>query len=486
MRRSPRSFAVTAAALLVGATATFARQPYARVVGGPGVPNASAFSASAAIDSGVVALGAPIDDVNGRSSGSVRLFDAVTGAELDTVSAADGDAGDLFGWSVDLRGGTLAVGADGDEGPETLAGSAYRFDLANLAGSTRLTASDGRQLAIFGYDVAVDPAAGLTLVSAPGGGPVGQGAVYVFDTQTGQEQRQLLPDAGGQTDRAFGNAIAIGDGIAAIGSPRESPSVANGPGPSVYLFDPQTGSRIDRLTPPNDDVAAEFGTSVDLDDGVLIVGAPFARVPELNNAPAGSAWLYDTASGRYFATLTPDEAPQGFGISSPLFGQSVAISGGMALVGAPLLPGDRFREGAAYLFDVATGQRLDRLAPNAASDNYFGFAVAMDGGVAVVAAKQPGAETAYLYDATYTNPLEGDYNLDGVVDAADYTVWRDAQGRPSVVINADGDQRVDAEDYTAWAAGFGAALPPLATVPEPVAAVLLALGCGLLARRSRR
>ncbi|MEN1681407.1 MAG: hypothetical protein AAGJ46_17630, partial [Planctomycetota bacterium] len=72
--------------------------------------------------------------------------------------------------------------------------------------------------------------------------------------------------------------------------------------------------------------------------------------------------------------------------------------------------------------------------------------------------------------------LRGDFNADGVVDAADYTVWRDGLGLA-----------FDLSDYQDWASNFGASLAgPLATsfataiargltVPEPPAAALLAL-----------
>ncbi|QDT70172.1 Endonuclease/Exonuclease/phosphatase family protein [Planctomycetes bacterium MalM25] len=69
--------------------------------------------------------------------------------------------------------------------------------------------------------------------------------------------------------------------------------------------------------------------------------------------------------------------------------------------------------------------------------------------------------------------LAGDYNDDGVVDAADYTVWRDGD-------SPDSSQA----GYTVWANNYGATSPAIA-VPEPASSwlVLLALA-GLAARRS--
>ena len=59
------------------------------------------------------------------------------------------------------------------------------------------------------------------------------------------------------------------------------------------------------------------------------------------------------------------------------------------------------------------------------------------------------------------NPLAGDYNYNGVVDAADYTMWRDALGS-TIYIAADGDGNgtVEPADYGVWKQNFGNTLPP--------------------------
>ena len=67
--------------------------------------------------------------------------------------------------------------------------------------------------------------------------------------------------------------------------------------------------------------------------------------------------------------------------------------------------------------------------------------------------------------AWYAYGIRGDYNADGVVDAADYTVWRDGAA--------------EAEDYTPWAAHYGAVRPTVigpTPAPEP-SAMLLAIAC---------
>jgi FG-GAP-like repeat len=64
------------------------------------------------------------------------------------------------------------------------------------------------------------------------------------------------------------------------------------------------------------------------------------------------------------------------------------------------------------------------------------------------------------------NPLPGDYNGNGTVDAADYVVWRKTQGTtvtPSSGADGNGDGMVDQDDYGVWRSRFGQmASPPAA------------------------
>jgi Dockerin type I domain len=62
----------------------------------------------------------------------------------------------------------------------------------------------------------------------------------------------------------------------------------------------------------------------------------------------------------------------------------------------------------------------------------------------------------------------GDYNLDGTVDAADYTVWRDALGsKTDLRADGDGDGVVDEADFKLWRAHFGAGKAGKAAAQKP-------------------
>jgi hypothetical protein len=96
---------------------------------------------------------------------------------------------------------------------------------------------------------------------------------------------------------------------------------------------------------------------------------------------------------------------------------------------------------------------------------------------------RPSSDSVQLYQLSLTATaapimLLGDYNSDGLVDAADYTVWRDTLGSTTTLAaDGNGDGLVDTADYDLWRAGFGSSLAPgLAPqgVPEPATLVLLA------------
>jgi hypothetical protein len=126
----------------------------------------------------------------------------------------------------------------------------------------------------------------------------------------------------------------------------------------------------------------------------------------------------------------------------------------------PLAPGASFEMG--QLFDAAGGNQ----------DLVFDFLLV-------------GEPTTLRGVVLYTDVrLPGDYNDDGVVDAADYPVWRDSLGQVvRLGVGADGDRdgMITVVDYGIWKSNFGRSLSnpgagSTAAVPEPSAVMLILLG----------
>lgn len=101
--------------------------------------------------------------------------------------------------------------------------------------------------------------------------------------------------------------------------------------------------------------------------------------------------------------------------------------------------------------------------------------------------------TTYVDDIIVFGPdgpdepsLLGDFNNDGIVDAADYTVWRNHFGELDEVNinnNGDGMNGVDAVDYSLWKTSYGDTGPGSGSgglashvVPEPGSALIVFLG----------
>jgi hypothetical protein len=91
-------------------------------------------------------------------------------------------------------------------------------------------------------------------------------------------------------------------------------------------------------------------------------------------------------------------------------------------------------------------------------------------------------------------PLPGDYNGDGTVNAADYTVWRNNLGAANALTNEEPTTTpglVTIEDYFVWknaygsALGSGAGVDQAGAVPEPQSAVTFALGLLAIAQATR-
>jgi hypothetical protein len=184
------------------------------------------FGVSVAISVNTVLVGAYGD--NG-GAGSAYVFERDEGGpdnwgEVTKLTPADGAAGDAFGFSVSISGDRGVVGAYEDDGS---IGSAYIFERDeggpdNWGEVTKLTAADGAAGDAFGFSVSISAA--RVVVGASGDSDVGtsSGSSYVFEGDEGGpgnwgEAAKLTAFDAAQTDY-FGAAVSVSGGTLVSGA----------------------------------------------------------------------------------------------------------------------------------------------------------------------------------------------------------------------------------------------------------------------------
>ena len=397
-----------------------------------------------AIDGDTVVVGAYCDDDDGSCSGSTYVFRTTDGGatyvEVAKLTASDATMNDLFGCAVAIDGNTVVVGAWGDDDAGSGSGSAYVFRTSD-GGATyvevaKLTASDAAASDMFGYSVAID---GATIVVAAYAKDMDTGAVYVFRTTDGGatygQVAKLTASDGAYYDN-FGTSVAIAGGTVAVGADQRW----NGGSGSVYVFRTTDGGvtypQVDKLTASDGAAGDEFGYSVAFDGSTLLVVG--ARGD--GGSSSGSAYVFRTTDGGatygQVAKLTASDAA-----SNDYFGYSVAIYGGTVVVGASRDDDGGSASGSVYVFHTSDGgATYDQLAKFTASDaaasDNFGTSVAIDGATVVVAAElddDAGDKSGSAY--VFALPAPTDYAETAKLTASDAAYDDEFAG--SVAIDGD-------------------------------------------------
>ena len=398
--------------------------------------------ASIAIDRSVVAMGAPFND-SFPFGGTAYLFYTFSGDQIRKVNSRDVERASSFGFSIALKHGLLAMGAPRDDHNGDDSGSAFLFDPSTGEQIGKLVAVDGTSGDFFGYFIAIDD--GIVAVGAPfdDDNGSGSGSAYLFDASTGVQLAKLLPSDGASGDH-FGMSIDIDNGIVTVGAPHDDDN-GNGSG-SAYLFDATTGDQIAKLLPDDGASGDVFGSSVAIDNGLVAVGAPFG---DGNSRSSGSAYVFDASTGDQIAKLTADD-----GRYRDRFGTAIAIDNGLVAVGAPHYDVIGSYPGSAYLFDASTGTQIAKLLSSDGADgDIFGHSIALDDGVVAVGASGDddngnGSGSGYVFvvegSGCVRDPewvCDGDVDGDGRVNPVDAGLVQVhfGSGRDDALCNYDVD-----------------------------------------------
>ncbi|HUU94503.1 MAG TPA: FG-GAP repeat protein [Phycisphaerae bacterium] len=302
------------------------------------------FGESVAVSGHIAVVGARMNDDLGVSSGSVYVFryDGSTWVQEAKLLAADGASGNYFGSSVAVWGDVAVVGADGDDDLGTLSGSVYvfRYDGSTWVQETKLLAADGRRNARFGRAVAVS--SDVAVVGTTSGGP---GSAYVFRYTGGTwlQEAKLLPADGVKGD-LFGSSVAVSEGVAVVGACAKDDLILTDSGSAyVFRYDGSTWMQEARLLAADAAAYDNFGISVAVSGGVAVVGA---YGDDDLGADSGSAYVFRHAGSMWVqeARLLAVD-----GTSGDDFGISVAVTRDAAIVGAS---GDDDSRGSSHVFPM--------------------------------------------------------------------------------------------------------------------------------------
>jgi hypothetical protein len=338
------------------------------------------FGQSVSLSGGIALVGASLDGTTGSGSGQAYLFNVATGALLHTLANPTPATNDFFGLRVSISGNLALVGAQNDDTSATNAGAAYLFNVATGALQRTFLNPGTSPIASdnFGHAVAVSGNHVLISANLDDTGATNAGAAYLFDATTGALLRTFLNPTAASGDQ-FGSEVALFGGMALIGAPFDDTGATNSG--AAYLFDTATGALLRTFANPTPSADDNFGFSVALSGTRALIGALQDDAAGFNE---GAAHLYDLATGTLVSTLLIP-SPAG---NSEFLGQSAALSDSFALVGAGFDNSAATDGGGAYLFDAATGALLQEIFdPQPGLNDRFGFAAALDGVNALIGAQ---------------------------------------------------------------------------------------------------
>jgi hypothetical protein len=254
------------------------------------------------------------------------------------------------------------------------------------------------------------------------------GAIVAMPAETSAQCQTELSPTGSPGDK-IGASIATDGSRAVVGAP----NTAGGGAAYVYVNGGSGWELEDTLQPPNLNVTASFGTSVDIDGNLVVVGANRRRV---GNAEVGAVFVYRRSqSGWNLTTEVRDPEP----VDGDAFGYSVSLSGNRMVVGAPGadLAGNSSGKTMVYRkFGASWGAEEVLTGPGAGAGDEYGFAVSLSGNYAIVGAYGHDANGISNAGAAYIYRRQGsNWHLDGTLTASNGAIG-DVFGR-SVCISGD-------------------------------------------------
>lgn len=305
-----------------------------------------------------------------------KLFDEQTGSDDD-----------WYGRSVDLDHARAVIGVPGDDpggSARVLTRSGTTWSIDAVLVGTDTVASDR-----FGFSVAIDgDTAVIGAFEDDHGQFINRGSVYVFvrDGMGAWSQQAKLVPSQSSNVLNFGRAVDISGDTVVVGALNDDSPGALDSG-AVYVFNRSVSSWTQqaRLTASDAQTGDGLGFDVAIEGDTLLAGADMGDDDVRGQSDSGAAYVF-TRSGPTWteaAKLTASDSQAGDAL-----GFAVALDGGSALVGAHTAGSTT--AGAAYIFTgsgATWSEQAILVDPGGAFGDRFGFDVTIDGELAVIGAR---------------------------------------------------------------------------------------------------
>jgi hypothetical protein len=377
----------------------------------PSPTSAENFGFSVAISNTHAVVGSPGTSMNVNNVGAVYAF-ALTPSPtpIQLTPPTQAFSARYVGYSVAISGSSVLVGAPLDHSSASSAGLVYQYNVSgsNPGISVRsIYSPTPAALDRFGHAVAISGTRAAIGAPQDDTGAMDAGSAYGYQLTgpNGGFAIATFNDTGPATDESFGGALAVSGTRMAVGNQLDDTGAPDAGRVAIYDFLTPTHSiPVLLLANPEPASGDRFGNAVAMSGRRIVVGA--CR-DDFSVSNAGSVYIYDLDGVAPNApTLTlrnPGPA------SNDNFGFSVALAGTIVVIGTPNDNTDGSDSGIAYVYNLKSATPATPVAtlanPNAGTGKFFGFAVAASGDRVVIGASaENGGGKAYVYELSSATP----------------------------------------------------------------------------------
>lgn len=343
------------------------------------------FGNAVSISGDFAIVGAHDDDDAGASSGAAYIFKVSNGnwSQSQKITANDANAGDLFGYSVSINENQLIIGAYGEN---NYTGAAYIFEYngSSWLQTAKLIPIDGDDADFYGYSVSISGDRAIIGSRYDDDNGNSSGSAYIYEKIDGNWlSSQKISASDGAANDDYGVSVSISNDRIIVGSYADDDFGSTSGSAYLYNYVGDTWVESQKINASDATAGDFFGFSTSISGDKAIIGASNNAA---NGTSSGAAYVFNYNGSSWTETqkIVASDVTAG-----DKFGYSVSISGDNLIIGSYGNSDSGFESGSAYVFSFngSLWSESDKLtAADAASNDRFGYCVAMETGKAIIGA----------------------------------------------------------------------------------------------------